>query len=347
MAAAQNSAGTRHPDATQTLLRLIVGYRLSQAIAVAARLGIADLVKDGPQCSAALAEATGAHPAALSRVLRLLASEGIFAEVEQGQFASTPLAVWLQADVTGSLRSRAMMDGSDWNWRSWGELMHSVQTGEPAFERLFGMGHFEYLEQHAGDAALFQETMAAQTTQTAQAVVAAYDFSVFRTVVDVGGGHGALIAAVLRAQPHLQGILFDMAPVAAGARTYLEAAGVADRCDVVAGDFFHAVPDGASAYMLKFVIHDWDDARALAILRNCRRAVREPGRLLLVETVIPPGNEPFYGKFLDLNMLVLTGGRERTEAEYRALLARAGFQLTRLVPAHPLLSVIEALPVRP
>ncbi len=331
--------------AAMPLRRLIVGYRISQALFVAAKLGIADQLSEGPKNVDDLARATGAHALSLYRVLRLLASEGVFAEESRGRFKLTPLAMPLQSGVSGSLSSRALFDGDACNWRAWGNLLHSVTTGAPAFEHTFGVGLFDYLSEHTAVAASFDALMATQTTPWAHAVLDAYDFSGIDTLVDVGGGYGALLAAILTARPAMRGVLYDLPHVIAGAESSLTAAGIADRCGVVAGDFFESVPKGGDGYLLKYILHDWDDSRCETILRNCRDAMTPDGRLLVVEMLIVPGNEPDYAKFLDLNMLVLTGGRERSEEEYRRLFETAGFTLSRIVATPSELSIMEAVPV--
>lgn len=315
-----------------TLLEMMTGYRISQSIYVVAVLGIADLLKDGPKSSDELATSVGANPDALYRVLRTLASVGVFAEVDHRHFTLTPLAATLQTGVPGSFRGAAIFFGDDQNWRPWGELLYSVKTGKPAFEHVFGTGYFEWAFQHAEASDIFSAAATATTGPESVAVAAAYDFSGFRTIVDVGGGKGALMAAILKAYPRMRGVLFDHPHVIAGARDLLEREGVSARCELVAGDFFASVPEGGDAYVLKSVIHDWDDARSATILRNCHRAMKEQGKLLVVERLILPGNEPSYSKLLDLQMMVLVGGRERTEAEFRALFATAGFRLTRVIP---------------
>jgi len=332
------------PPPGAVLAQLIAGNRLQQAVYVAAKLGIADLLADGPRTTADLAQAAGAHGPSLYRLLRALASLGIFAEEEDGRFSLTPLAALLQSGVPGSLRTMALFSG-DITYQAFGALQHSVRTGESGFRHVYGVGLFEYLEAHPDLGAVFDEFMTRQTAPAAPAVVAAYDFAGVDTLVDVGGGHGELLAAVLAAHPEMRGVLFDQPHVVAGARGRLESAGVADRCQVVGGDLFAAVPSGGDAYVLKGVVHGWDDAQAAAMLQNCRRAMAAGGKLLLVDFVVPPGNAPFPGKLLDVWMLVASeGGRERTAAEFGALLQAAGFQQTRIIPTAAQLSVIEAIP---
>ncbi len=331
------------PPAAQ-LNHLISGGWIAQAISVAAELGIADLLAAGPRLSDDLAQATGSHPRALYRLLRTLASVGIFSEVEPGLFGLTPMAELLRSDVPTSLRGRARFTCGDVQWRTWGQLGYSVRTGRPAFEHVHGMDAWEYRVQHPDVNAAFNAAMTSISSQVAGAVVATYDFSGFAKVVDVGGGHGTMLTAILGANPAAQGIVFDQPHVVEGAKEAVVAAGLQDRCEVVAGDMFEGVPTGGDLYVLSYIIHDWDDERSVAILKNCRRAMGAVGTLLLLEAVIPPGNEPSFGKLIDLNMLVSPGGQERTEAEYRALCRVAGFTLTRVIPTSSPRSVIEAKP---
>jgi O-methyltransferase domain/Dimerisation domain len=331
-------------SAAATLQHLIMGFRVTQLIYVAAKLGLADHLDQGPQTPQVLAQAVGAEPRALYRLLRALASLGLFAETADGTFALTPLAQLLQTNVAGSLRSLALLYGEDWLWQAYGRMLYSVQTGQPAFEHAHGQLLFDYLYHHPTAAALFNEAMSGYSGQEAAAILAAYDFSDVTTVVDVGGGHGALLAALLRNRPHLSGMVLDRAPVIAGARRRLADAGLAARASCVAGDFFAAVPSGGDIYVLKSVLHDWDDAAALRILRTCRQAMAQHARLLVVERVIPPGNTAAEAKLFDINMLVVAGGQERMEREYDALLQAAGFNLTRIIPTRSPLSLIEGVP---
>jgi hypothetical protein len=327
-----------------TLLQMMTGYWISQALYVAAKLGIADLLADGPVDCEDLAAATNTHAPSLQRVLRALASAGVFTEVSPGSFALTPLAELLRTETPGSMSALAIMYAEE-QYRAWGELLHSVRTGEMAFDHQFGMGYFEYLAQHPEADRVFNEAMTGWTQQLVGAVVDTYDFSPFHTVVDVGGGYGALLATILRNNPGTRGILFEQPHVIASAEEELVAAGVADRCTFVGGDFFVEVPAGGDAYVLSQILHDWDDERCVAILGQCRRAMPDHGKLLVVELVLPPGDDPFLGKWLDLHMLVLLGGRERTATEYDALFRAAGFKLARVVPTSPGPSVVEAIPV--
>jgi hypothetical protein len=328
-----------------TLWRMTNGFQVSQAIHVVATLGIADLLKDGPRSADELAEATGTHASALYRILRALASVGVFAEQSDGRFGLTPLAEHLRTDVPGSLRSWAMLIGRPYYFTTWGHLLHSVRTGEPAFPHVYGMPAWEYRASHPEESALFDGAMTGLSLAEAEAVVRSYDFSEIGVLVDVGGGKGALLAAILAANPALRGILFDQPHVVADAKDLLERAGVADRCEVVDGDFFKVVPGGADAYLLKSIIHDWDDASAIEILRKCRAAMADSARLLLVERRIRPANEPDPAKFIDLMILVMLGGRERTAEEYERLYTEAGFKVTNTIHTSSLLDIIEGVPV--
>lgn len=327
------------------LLQMIFGSIVTQMIAVAAKLNLADLLSDGARPVDELAAATHTHPPSLYRLLRALASVGIFAETEPRHFTLTPLAGLLQSNAPNSLRGFALLLGSEFYYRSFTNLLHSVQSGESALQTTFGIGLFEYLHQHPGDAAIFNEAMTSVSGREAGAVRDAYDFTGIQTLVDVGGGHGVLLATILKANPALQGILFDRPPVVAGAGPLLQQEGVADRCQVVGGDFFASIPAGADAYILKYIIHDWDDERAEKILKNCRQAMAPGGRVLIVDAVIPAGNAPFIGKLRDMVMLAVTsGGVERTAAEFQTLLAGAGFRLNRIVPTNSVVSVVEGVP---
>jgi hypothetical protein len=327
----------------EMLMKMIAGSFVSQALYVAARLGVADLLAEEPRDPAELARATGAHAGSLYRMLRALASVGVFCERADGKFELTPAAGLLRRDVPGSMRDTAIMFGEEWHWRVWGAAYDSVKTGETAFPRVHGAEVFPYLSANPEAARVFDRAMSSMSQTAAAAVAEAYDFSGIDWLADIAGGHGTLLAGILRANPSMRGILFDQPQVIAGAPERLAAEGVAERVQTEAGDFFREVPAGADAYMMKYIIHDWDDERALAILKNCRRAMHDGARLLLVETVIAEGNAPHFGKLIDLEMLLFTGGRERTQAEYGALLARAGFRLTRVIPTRSPLSIVEAV----
>jgi predicted O-methyltransferase YrrM len=345
MSTQENLLETGQSSPAQTLRHMILGFQVSQMIYVAAKLGIADVLKEGPKSCEEMARAVCAHPRALSRLLRVLVGLNIFAEHPDGRFHLTPLAACLQTAAPDSLRGVAIMYGEAWVWRPWGELLHAVTTGETAFEHVFGSGVYDYLAQQAEASAIFNEGMHDSTKLNAAALLAAYDFSGTGTIMDIGGGHGALIAAILQAHPTMRGMLFDLPHVIEGAREVIEAQGVANRCALVAGSHLDWVPRGGDAYLLMRVIRDADGDRAAVILQNCRRAMAPSGKLLLVDEVISPGHEPSSTTFIDINMLVMTGGLVRTEAEFRALFDAAGFRLTKIIPTQSQYSIIEGVPV--
>jgi O-methyltransferase domain/Dimerisation domain len=324
------------PTLNDQLSVLVNGYWHTQTVYVAAKLGIADLLKDGPRSADELAAATGTNPRALYRLLRALASIGIFAE-DQGRFVLTPLAECL---LNPSTKAMVTMRG-EIQYRAWGELLYSIQTGEPAFEKQHGKPIFDYLAENRATGKLFDQAMTGVHGSETEAMLDAYDFSGIGTLADIGGGNGSVITAVLQKYPAMHGIIFDLPGVLQRTMTNLEAAGLTERCKVVAGSFFEIVPPGADAYLMRHIIHDWDDDESLTILRNCRQALPRGGKLLVVEGIVPPGNEPSLSKFFDLSMMVLPGGMERTEHEYRQLFTAAGFRLTKIVPTRTWVSVIE------
>jgi O-methyltransferase domain/Dimerisation domain len=341
------SPPTTNPMPPAVALRhMLYGYRLSQAIYVAAKLGLADVLKDGPNGSGELATAVGAHPDALHRLRRVLASVEILAQIDQRRFTLTPLGALLQTDVPGSWWSTAVLTG-EWWWQAYGELLYSVNTGKPAHDHVYGMRNCEYFAQHPDTGQLFLAGIAARRGPLSMAVATAYDFSGVPLLIDVGGGAGDLLAAILKANPAMRGVVFDLPSIIDDARALVQAEGVAERCDLVAGDFLASVPAGGHAYILRSVIHDWDDAQAVAILQNCHHAMQGQGKLLLVERVMPERAAQAPQVVLaDLEMLVMTpGGRERTEAEFRVLFAAAGFKPTTIVPTPSELSIIEGVPV--
>jgi len=337
----QNDSDT---SSRQQLQDMINGFKVTQLIYVVAKLGIADLLELRPRSAGELAEAVGAHPRNLYRVLRALASVGIFSEGEDGRFQLTPLAEPLRSDVPGSTRNMAAIWGEEWMWRPWGELLNSVKTGETAFVHAYSMGLWDYFDVNLDARETFDQAMTTRSGREVASVLAAYDFSGISKIVDIGGGHGTLITAILDAHPHLQGILFDLPDVVEGAGKIIEAGGLGNRCEIIGGDFFEGVPNDGDAYILQGVIHNWHDTPATAILKNVRKALGSNGRLLIVDGVIPTGNVPFAGKINDITMMVLPGALERTEAELRQLLDLSGFKLNNIFPALPR-SVIEAVPV--
>jgi hypothetical protein len=324
------------PDAQaepQAQLRaLIGGYRLSQAVYVATRLGIPDLLADGPCEIDELARVTKTHAPSLRRVLLALVAAGVFDKVGPHRFALTPVGAGLRADVPGSRRASVLFLLNESHWRPWGHLLHTVRTGETAFAHAHGASLFDYLAEHPEVASLFNAGMAGNSPAHARLVATSYDFSGLKQVVDVAGGRGRLLATLLEHNAQLRGILFDLPHVIEDARPLVAAAGVADRCAFVGGDFFQAVPAGGDAYILRNIIHDWDDDQAVAILATCRRAMAHGARLILVERYVPddPREAPMIFH-ADLEMLVNVGGRERTTEEYAVLLTRAGLTLTRTI----------------
>lgn len=333
-----------NPPPQAVLGQMINGYWVTGSICAAARLGVAAKVGDGPRPIAELARDVGADEGALYRLMRALASLGIFAEGPSRSFAHTPLSQALRPDVPGSMHGLALMTGM-LHLRAWPEIAHSVRTGLTAFGKVFGKEIFDHLSDDAEAGAAFDAAFTGYTAAASAAVAAAYDFAPFARVVDLGGGSGALLAAIMKKHPNVAGVDFDLPPVAERARKFLAAQGLAGRCEVVGGDFFQSVPAGGDAYTLKMILHDWDDERSVAILRNVRRAIRPDGKLLVMEAVIDPqSGAGAPGKLLDVNMLVMTGGRERTADEFTALYRAAAFELTRIVPANPTMCVIEGRP---
>jgi hypothetical protein len=331
------------PQPAQQLVQMIVGSSVSRAIYVAAKLQIADLLANGPRSTEELAEAAVVAPRPLSRLLRALAGIGVFARAADGRFRLNPLAESLREDGPDSLRALAVTIGEEQD-RCWDDLLHTVRTGETAFERLYGRPYFAYLGEHPEQGKIFDAAMTGFSGRSMRAVLDAYDLSDVGTLADVGGGLGTNLAAALGRYPVMRGVLFDQPHVVARARPVLEAAGVSGRCAVEGGDFFEAAPGGADAYLLGHILHGWDDIRAGLILDTLRRAMPAGAKLLLVEYVLPEGDGQAFGKLLDLHMMVLLGGLERTEAEYRRLFAAHGFRLTRVAPAAGDVSVVEGVP---
>ncbi len=325
------------------LTQLAFGAMMTQALYVAARLEVADLLADRPQSISELAAATKTHERSLYRLLRSLASVGVFEEIEPKVFANTPYSEPLRKDAPNSMHGGAIFMGEEWHWRVWGDMLYSVQTGKPAWGHIHGAEVFDYFAANPRQAEIFNNAMTDMSVAIAPVIVEAYDFSGIRTLTDIAGGHGYLLAQVLKANPNMKGILFDVPSVITGASGLLEEQGVAERVEKVSGDFFSSVPGSADAYMMKHIIHDWDDERAIKILQNIQQAMNADGKVLIVEVVVPEGNGPHYSKALDLEMLVSPGGVERTATEYRELLAAAGLRLTRIVPTKSPFSVIEAV----
>jgi hypothetical protein len=335
--------------AAPAVIALMHSGSLSKAVSIAAELGLADLLARGSMDVNDLAHVTHTYAPALRRLLRALATVGLCVESADGRFALTPAGALLRSDAPHSLRSWIRWWG-EYQWPSWSNLLHSVKTGESARNLASGTDGFGHLECDPQAAAMFNDAMVEMTRLVAGEVVRTYDFAGIGRIVDVGGGFGALAAAVLQAYPNMEGTIFDRPHAVEGAKRFLVNAGVAERCEVLVGDFFESVPAGGDAYLLKSIIHDWDDERSLAILRNCRQAISEDGKVLLIERVMPTrlNPTPLHRAVVcsDLAMLVGPGGRERSVAELEGLLAGADFSLTRVLGTAVEYSILEATPGR-
>lgn len=327
------------------LLEMVDGHARSRLIFVAARLGLADHLAHGLRSADQLAEVINANPIALYRFLRALAALGVVEEDESGGFALTPIGAHLQTQIPESLHALVRWT-EEVEWEMWRYLEQCVRTGQSAFEHAYGIGMFEYFQQNPDKEALFNAAMTSHVSRNIAAIVEAYRFEPSLKIVDVGGGHGSLMTAILEANPGTSGVVLDLPSVAQGARKQVANAKLADRCEFVSGDFFKAVPAGGDVYLLVSILHDWDDERCLAILKSCRQAMSDRAKLLIVEMVVPSGTEPSFAKIFDMTMLVLTsGGRERTETEFQELLVEAGFHLAKVTPTKATVSIIEAVPV--
>jgi hypothetical protein len=325
--------------AVPAVFRMATAYWASQAIYVAAKIGVADVLSEGPRSCSEIADATGTNSSSLARLTRALVALGVLVLEEDGRFRLTGIGAALQSGVPGSMRSMILTLGEE-HYQAWGKLSHSIESNKPAFDEVYQLPLFEYLAQNSGAARTFNEAMTDFTSQVALAVVLAYDFSRSRIVADIGGGYGVLLDGILRSNPSVTGILFDSDDVIARAAMHI----ASDRCRSIGGNFFESVPVGADLYILKNVLHDWSDDCAVRILKNCRRAMGRQARLLVIEVVLPIVDDPAFGSLLDLNMLVMSGGRERTKDEYIALLEESGFRLTQAIPTRALVSILEAIP---
>lgn len=333
------------PNPAEQILQLATGYIASISIHIVAKLGIADLLKDGPKSTAHLAAATHTQEDRIYRVLRTLASVGVFTEIGERHFALTPAAETLRSDVQGSIRPLAIWIGDPMHLRVYAEMPHSVQTGSLTFDRVYGKPVFDYFPGDPKQSEVFNNAMTCLSNMVIPAVLEAYDFSGIDTLMDVAGGHGAMLRAILAKYPKMRGIVTDLDHVVQGAKQISENQALAHRCEFLCADFFHEVPAHADAIIMKHIIHDWDDDKAIVILENCRKALsgRKNARILLVESVISKGNTAELGKFIDLEMMTFTGGRERTEEEFQKLFAAAGMRLNRIVPTKAPLWVVEGV----
>ncbi len=334
------------PPAQRQLMAMITSFWAARAIYAAASLGVADLLKDGRRSAAEMAETLAVNSDGLHRLLRALTFVGIFDLDERGGFGLTEMGQYLRSDLPTSLRGHSLFHGSAWSWQSWSEILYSVQSGQPAGEHVFGLEMFDYLNERPTEAHAFDQAMTSTSDSFNYPVVSSYDFSGISKLADIGGGRGSFLAAILRANPLMRGLLFEQQATSEGASVALGAQGLADRCEFVVGDFFQSVPGGADAYALKNVLHDWDDARASKILQNVRQAMQPGNRLLIVENMILTENQPSFGMIMDLQMMLVTpSGRERTVAQFSLLLVAAGFQFKRLVPTGSSMNVLEAVAI--
>lgn len=335
-------------DPSEALLQFATAYVPCSAVWVAAELKIADLIGTGSQSVAELAKKTGTNEDALFRILRLLSMVGIFTEAEPRHFALTPPAELLRSDHPQSMRDTVVWLADPLHFNIAAELLHSVRTGQPTVEHLTGKPAFEYISSNEVEFHRFHRAMTNLSAMAVAAALQAYDFSDFSTIVDVGGGHGFAICSILQKYPQMCGILFDLHDIVPGADQRICDLALETRCSTASGDFFQSVPEGGDVYFMKHILHDWTDDQAITILQNCRRALESkrnrnlPGKVVLLEFVVPPGNQPHPSKIIDIEMLFFPGGRERMEDEWRNLFARAGFRLSRIVPTQSPFSVIEA-----
>ena len=331
------------PDPSNELMQMINWYQVSQALHVAATLGVADHLKDGPKPYDIVARTCGAHPASLYRLLRALAAVGVFHETSNKEFSLTPLGACLASDAAGSRRNYARWIGTPGQWQSWGNLLHCIKSGESASEYTHGKDAWTYRRQHPEEHAIFNDAMTGNSRSESRAVIEAFDFSRFGCIVDVAGGQGLLLKDILLACPSVRGVLFDQPDVIASARQLPTE--LARRCQFVAGSFFEAVPPNGDAYLMKAILHDWGDAKSIEILRTCRRAMSPKAALIVIERVVGPPNESPDGKFSDLNMMVQYAGLERTLQGFNDLLVDGGFELVEVVPTRSPMSIIVGKPV--
>ena len=325
------------------LIQMATGHWLAKIIYAAAKIELADRLADGPKSAEELAEQTGTHAPSLHRLMRALAGFGVLTETGEKRFGLTALGEALKKDAPGSAWASVITMAGPVFVEAFEHIMHSVETGGTGFEKAFGQPVFDYFAQHPDEASLFSQTMVGFHGGETPAVAAAYDFSSFETIVDVGGATGNMLSAILSKHSGPRGILFDMPHVVGDAPAFLEKTGVGDRVKIESGSFFESVPEGGDAYIVSHIIHDWNEDQCLTILGNIRRAMKPDSKLLIVEFVLPDGDEPHLGKLADMVMLVVPGGQERTAAEYDVLLSKAGFRMTRVVPTESPVSIVEAV----
>ena len=331
------------PPAHVQILQILNGAHVAGAVSCLAQIGLPDLIEAGPKSAEELASQIGADPQALYRLMRATASVGVLSEGPDGKFSQTPMSTVLRSDATPSLRAFAIMGGREWHGRGWSHLEYCVRTGKQALEQIYGAPIFEYLKQNPAEGQIFNDAMTQYSMIDSPAVADAYNFDGIRSIVDVAGGHGLLLATILKRNTNMKGTLYEMPHVLEGARNG-PLKPVMERCTFASGDMFSSVPAGADAYIMKHIIHDWPDDRCVQILKACRKSVNPGGKLLVVDNVIHPGNDFSPGKFLDLQMLIFPSGCERTEKQFRALLAAAGWQLSRIIPTAAAESIVEGIP---
>ena len=331
------------PPPHAAVLQILMGRRVASIISVVAKLGIADYLEAGPKTAAELAGMVDADAGSLYRLLRAAASVGLTAEGADGKFSQTPMSEVLRSNAKPSLRAFSMMGSMELVARTWDNLEYSVRTGKPAVEKVYGKPVFEYLQEHREDAALFNEAMTAISTIDSAPVAEAYSFEGIHSLIDVAGGHGLLLATILQRNPQIKGTLYELPSVLEGAASG-PLAPVMDRCTLLGGDIFTSVPVGYDAYIMKHIIHDWPDDVCVKILQHCSKGVNPGGKLLVADAVIQPGNDPDFGKILDLEMLVLPGGRERTEQQFGELFSAAGWRLSRVIHTRSPVSIVEGVP---
>ena len=333
---------TQTPPAHVSIMQLLNGAHVAGAVSCLAELGIPDLLEAGPKSAEELAGQTGTNPQALYRLMRATACVGVLAEGPEGTFSETPMSAVLRSNANPTLRALAIMGGREWHGRGWSRLEYCVRTGKQALDQVYGVHIFEYLRQDPEEAQIFNDTMTALSMIDGPAVAAAYSFDGIHSVVDVGGGHGLLLATILARNPHLKGTLYEVPHVVEGCRNG-PLTPVMERCTLVSGDMFSSVPAGADAYIMKHIIHDWPDDLCVKILTACRKGVNPGGKLLVVDNVIQSGNDFSPGKFLDLQMLIFPGGGERTEKQFGELFTAAGWELSRIIPTAAADSIVEGV----
>jgi hypothetical protein len=330
------------PPAHVGILGLLNGAHVAGAVSCLAQLGIPDLIDAAPKSAEDLAAQIGADPQALYRLMRATACVGVLSEGSDGKFSQTPMSLVLRSDADPSLRSVAIMGGREWHGRGWSHLDYCVRTGKQAMEKIYGAHVFEYLKQNAEEGRIFNDAMTQLSMVDSPAVADAYDFGGIRSIVDIAGGHGLLLATILKKNPQMRGTLYEMPYVIEGAKNG-PLKSVIDRCTFASGDMFSSVPAGADAYVMKHIMHDWTDDRCIQILQACRKGVNPGGKLLIVDSVIHPGNDFASNKFLDLQMLIFPSGCERTEKQFRDLLAASGWRLSRIIPTAAMNSIVEGV----